>query len=69
VPYLDLRAAKDNRPRGGAATHPAINGQGYRISVPLPAGMYNVRVMHHDQGTGDPNVRNVTITSVVAGRN
>ena len=56
-------------PPVSGGTHPAINGQGYRISIPLPAGTYNVRVMHHDQGTGDPNARNVTLTNVVVGRN
>jgi uncharacterized protein (DUF2141 family) len=56
-------------PPASGITLPAIEGMGYRITIPLDAGTYTVRVMHHDQGTGDPNARNVAATNVVVGRN
>lgn len=50
------------------ATHPAITGIGYRIVAPVPAGTYTVRVVHHDQGSGNPNPRDVTTAPVTVTR-
>lgn len=47
---------------------PAFTGKGYRISIPLDAGSYRVRVTHHDQGTGEANSRQVTVADATAGR-
>jgi hypothetical protein len=56
-------------PPASGVTLPAIEGMGYRISIPLDAGTYTVRVVHHDQGTGNPDSRDVAAADVVVGRN
>ncbi len=52
---------------GGSA--PAVTGMGYRLTIPLQAGTYTVRVVHHDQGPGDANARQVATAQVTATRN
>lgn len=54
---------------GAGATRGAATGQGYRISIPVSAGTYRVRVTHHDQDGGDANSRQVASAEVVVRRN
>lgn len=53
-------------PSGG--THPATTGLGYRVTIGRPAGTYTVRVVHQDQGSGNPNPREVATARVTVGR-
>lgn len=46
-----------------------ITGIGYRLAVPLEAGTYTLHVIHHDQGTGNPNPRVVATAAVTPTRN
>jgi hypothetical protein len=46
-----------------------ITGKSYRVSIPVPAGTYSVRVVHEDEGTGDPGSRTVTRQRVTVSRN
>lgn len=48
-------------------TRPALTGEGYRITIPMPAGTYTVRVVHREHdGT---NAREVAATEVTVGPN
>lgn len=50
-------------------SHAVITGIGYRLSIPLEAGTYTVRVAYHDQGTADSNSRPAATAEVTATRN
>ena len=50
-------------------SHAVITGIGYRLSIPLEAGTYTVRVAYHDQGTTDSNSRPAASAEVTATRN
>jgi hypothetical protein len=56
-------------PPADGGSHATITGHAYDLSIPLPAGTYTVRVVHHDQGTGDPNSRDVATAEATVTRN
>jgi hypothetical protein len=56
-------------PPADGGSRDVIIGHGYRIALPLSAGTYTVRVVHHDQGIGGPNSRDVASAEVTVARN
>lgn len=45
-----------------------VTGKSYRLTIPLPAGRYTVRVVHEDEATDGPGARTVARQQVTVTR-
>jgi hypothetical protein len=54
----------EGNPPADGGVRPASTGSGYRISIPFASGTYTVRVVHQDQGDGNPSPRDVATAEI-----